>query len=47
MKRLCPCCGKGVIVEYKRPKWQGEKPKVIITHRKWPLGSNSQEGGNN
>jgi len=31
----CPCCGQEVTVEYRPAKWQGEEPKVVITHNKW------------
>lgn len=31
----CPCCGGEVIIEYKRANWQGERDRVIITHKKW------------
>lgn len=31
----CPCCGKPAIIEYKPSKWQGEKDRVVITHKKW------------
>jgi len=35
MMGKCPCCGKEVIIEHKPAKWQGEKDKVTITHKKW------------
>lgn len=35
---VCPCCKQGVVVEFKPAKWQGEKDKVVVTHRKWQEG---------
>lgn len=35
MNGICPCCGGEVIIEYLPTKWQGEKDKVVITHKKW------------
>lgn len=31
----CPCCGGDVKVTFKPAKWQGEKDKVVIEHKKW------------
>ncbi len=31
----CPCCDEEVIIVNKPAKWQGEKDKVVITHKKW------------
>lgn len=35
MKGRCPCCCEEVVVKYKSAKWQGEKDRVVITHKKW------------
>lgn len=34
-KAICPCCKQEVVVKYKPAKWQGEKDKVVIAHKKW------------
>ena len=31
----CPCCGNDVTIKIEPAKWQGEKDRIIITHRKW------------
>jgi len=35
---ICPCCGQEIVIEYKPAKWENEKPKVVITHKKWQPG---------
>lgn len=34
----CSCCRGEVTVASRPAKWQGEEPKVVITHKKWQSG---------
>jgi len=38
IEAACPCCKLPVTVEYKPAKWQDEKDKVVIEHKKWQGG---------
>lgn len=35
MEGKCPCCGGEVKIRIIPAKWQGEKDKVVIEHKKW------------